>query len=398
MATSGLFGVEMPRQRGGREDNLLGMNLGSDVGMTDTSFQNMGRAPVNELWAGRHSAWIDDKLFDEASEEAKKIRNAAIAEKESLLSSQPEFNKINAERQWEIDTRRDISDETMLDVYPGHLNSLVDDPTFMFEFSDKDARFTGMNDQLIKEGGVARLGQVFDHPELYKHYPEAQLIPVVYEDLAESAPGARGAYAPSSLFPGQDIPQGQIYLNNAMPNQDFRETILHELQHYIQQNEGWQNGGMPSTEMGFMYADALENKVDPTSPRAAEISGIPQHFREQSGEIMPFMQNEAMAMELARPSYQYITGEQLARDATERDKAGIQVTDYYDGPIDGEEYSQWHHDDPTYQPSPGSMRVRDFMDERGILGIVDFDTGKLRDGEEPAFDPYLSSYKSLLGL
>ena len=186
----------MPRPRGKRnEDNLLG--LSGDIGMTDSSFQRMGRAPVDELWAGRHSAALDDDLFDEAAQKAKEIRNDAIAEKESLLSGQPEFNKRAVERGWEIDTRRAISDETYLDVYPGHLNSLVEDPTFMYEFSDKDAKLTDMSEDLVKNGGAARLGQVFDHPELYKHYPEAQFIPVYYGDLEEISPNLRGAYAPS---------------------------------------------------------------------------------------------------------------------------------------------------------------------------------------------------------
>ena len=389
----------MPRPRGKRnEDNLLG--LSGDIGMTDSSFQRMGRAPVDELWAGRHSAALDDDLFDEAAQKAKEIRNDAIAEKESLLSGQPEFNKRAVERGWEIDTRRAISDETYLDVYPGHLNSLVEDPTFMYEFSDKDAKLTDMSEDLVKNGGAARLGQVFDHPELYKHYPEAQFIPVYYGDLEEISPNLRGAYAPSEGFPDQNLPQGQIYLNNTMPNQDFRETLLHELQHYIQNNEGWQNGGLPSPEMGLMYADALENKVDPTSPMAEQMSALPQAIREQSGEIMPFMQNEAMGIEMAGPAYLNITGEQLARDATERDKSGAQVVDYYDGPItgDGDEYVMWHYDDPTYTPARGSMNVRNVLQNEGLLGPYDFATGALKAGEKSSSDPYLEGYKSLLGL
>ena len=391
-----LFNMPRPRGRRNEPDNLLGLN--GDIGMTDSSFRGMGRAPVDELWAGRHSAALDDELFDEASQKAKEIRDAAIEAKGSLLSGQPDFNKTNAEREWEIDTRRDISDETSLDVYPGHLNSLVEDPTFMYEFSDKDAKFTDMGEGLLKDGGSARLGQMLDHPELYEHYPEAQFIPVYNGDLKEMNPSLRGAYAPSGSFPGQDIPQGQIYLNTAMPNQDFRETLLHELQHYIQNNEGWQNGGMPSPEMGLMYADALENKVDPTSPRAAELSTIPQSIRDGSGEIMPFMQNEAMGMEMSNPAYTNITGEQLARDATERDKAGVQVTDYYDGPIDGEEYLQWHNEDPSYRPSAGGMNLRSQLMKRGLLGEIDFNTGKLKAGKEAGYDPYVEGYRKLMGI
>ena len=395
----------MPRPRGKRnEDNLLG--LSGDIGMTDSSFQGMGRAPVNELWAGRFSAAVDDDDFDERAKHAKEIRDGAIGVKQKhYLDGQPEFNQMPAERGWQADARDAIFDETGLDLYPGHLNSNVENPVFMEEFSDADAKFKEGAFERMAAGKANLLGDVFDHPELYRHYPEAQALPISYRDLENDS--LLGAYYPASSVapmykegdPAAKVNQGVISLNSAISDPESqRETLLHELQHYIQGVEGWQNGGMPSADLGHKYADALENNVDPTSPNAKAISEIPKNIREQSGEVMPFMQREAMAQTLAYPAYENLTGEQLARDATARDKAGVQMVDYYRGPTDGNEYGNWHPEEATNVPLAGAINARKMMQDEGLLGIVDWETEKVLEGTEWDEDPYLERYQSLFNL
>ena len=395
---AGLFG--MPRPRGKRQpDNLLGLT--GDIGMTDSSFQGMGRAPVDELWAGRYSAAIDDELFDDAVATANETRQMALDLKDKeYLNGQPEFNKTNAEQQWEIDARRAITNTSGLDLYPGHLNSNVKNPTYMVEFSDKGSEFRGGAFDLMaekgKKGDAVYLGQVFDHPELYRHYPEAQMLPVAYTDLGEDY---LGAYTQPEGFDGTDfegkVPQGLIQLNSSIEDQEEqRETLLHELQHYIQKVEGWQNGGMSSTELGMQYGDHLENNADPTSPQSQQIAKHPQTVRERSGEIMPFMQREAMGIELARPAYQALTGEQLARDATYRDKHDLQG-EYYLGNHDGGgEFTNWYPSSPTHEPMAGALKARAALEDAGILGVLS-PTGKL---SEEVSDPYIEKYRSLLGI
>lgn len=393
----------MPRPRGKRnEDNLL--RLSGDIGMTDSSFQGMGRAPVDELWAGRFSAAIDDDDFDERAEYAKRLRDGAIgAKEEHYIAGQPEFNRLPSERQWETDARTLITDETGLDLYPGHLNSNVKNPVFMQEFSDADAKFKDDAFDRMGSGEAALLGQILDHPELYKHYPEAQAIPVSYRDLGDDS--LLGSYLPSEALasmyeegdPSAEVNQGVISLNSAITDPDKqRDTLLHELQHYIQKVEGWQGGGMASPQLGHQYADNLENNVDPTSPNAKAISEIPKNIRDQSGEVMPFMQKEAAAQELSFPAYQNLTGEQLARDVTARDKSGEQVDFYYHGPSDGNEYGNWHPKEATNIPMAGAMAARKMMQDEGLLGIVDWDTEEVIEAFED--DPYLDRYKSLFNL
>ena len=270
----------MPRPRGKRnDDDLLGIS--GDIGMTDSSFRGMGRAPVDELWAGRFSAAIDDDDFDERSEYAKSLRNRALELKqEHYIDGQPEFNKRPSERKWEQDARVLIADETGLDLYPGHLNSNVNNPVFMQEFSDSGAKFKEGAFERMASGEAGLLGDVFDHPELFRHYPEAQALPISYRDLGDDS--LLGSYMPAAAIegiyeegdPAAKLNQGVISLNSAIDDPEKqRETLLHELQHYIQGVEGWQNGGMPSADLGFKYADALENNVDPTSPNASDFRG-----------------------------------------------------------------------------------------------------------------------------
>ena len=105
-----------------------------------------------------------------------------------------------------------------------------------------------------------------------------------------------------------------------------------------------------------------------------------------------------MAQALSYPAYQNLTGEQLARDATARDKAGMQVDYYYDGPTDGNEYGNWHPQEATNVPLAGAINARKMMQDEGLLGIVDWQNEKVIEGTEWEADPYIDKYKSLFGL
>jgi hypothetical protein len=377
-------------------DDLLGMR--KTQGMTDNAFQAAGRAPVDELWAGKYSAAIDDNDFDERAAEGKRLRDLAIDQKGRYLDGQPEFNQVPQENEWQADARTMITNESGLDLYPGHLNSNVKNPIFMEEFSDEAAKFKDDAFERMASGDAMLLGQVFDHPEFYKHYPEAQGLPISYRNLGNDS--LLGSYMPpeGTNDPDNELNQGFISLNNQRDMSEQRGTLLHELQHYIQGVEGWEGGGMAGPELGHAWADNLENHADPTSPTADAWSEYPEKVRQATGEIMPFMQNEAMAQEVAHHAYSNLTGEQLARDATARDEAGDQVDNYYFGPTDGNEYGNWNPTQATNAPMAGALRFRDMMQKDGLMGILDWDNEVLIEGTEIEDDPYLESYRSLLNL
>ena len=70
--------------------------------MTDSSFQQMGRAPVDELFAGRFSVHIDDEEFAEREERAKEIRLVELANKDWTIAKfmKDGASKEEAELYW----------------------------------------------------------------------------------------------------------------------------------------------------------------------------------------------------------------------------------------------------------------------------------------------------------
>lgn len=74
------------------------------------------------------------------------------------------------------------------------------------------------------------VGNMIDHPELFKHYPELAQIPVKSTGLNF---GVSGSYNPANKV---------MRLAGGMPASVY-STIIHELQHAVQDIEGHSNGG-----------------------------------------------------------------------------------------------------------------------------------------------------------
>lgn len=403
MAMAGnLFGVDMPRPRGSREENLLGIDGSGDIGMTDSAFQRMGRAPVDELWAGRYSAAIDDEEFDELVKLAEAARQEALESKPVHMSG-PAFALPQAENDWVQNSRDYISDRSGLDLYPGHLRSDVENPIFMSEFSDAGSAFReGSFEDLAaaaEKGDGLLLGDVFDHPELYKHYPEAQFLPVGANKSMED--GHRGSY----FSPTEERPLGAMHLNPNYTPEESRETLLHELQHFIQRAEGWEGGGGVNPQTGHAFAQHVaDTSVNhPDSPQAQGLLQEVDDLYEGSEEVMDFMKNEELYQNLAGRAYGSLSGEQLARDATNRDAAGVQVDNYYRGATDvyneGErEYENWNHTGASFTPMAVMPSLRQELAENGLLGPIklDKDGNPIRmDRVDPYVGQYLKEMKSL---
>jgi hypothetical protein len=92
---------------------------------------------------------------------------------------------------------------------------------------DSGGRFFGT------KGGGGKASQVLEHDELYRAYPEVGDINTSY--YFETAKHG-GSFNESSNFIQVDAPMGY---------QSSKDTTLHEIQHAIQQREGWAKGGNP---------------------------------------------------------------------------------------------------------------------------------------------------------
>jgi hypothetical protein len=103
-----------------------------------------------------------------------------------------------------------------------------------------------------KSGVVGTVGDFIDHPELKAAYPELFSRPFMHlspdHPKWTSSQDSWGYYNPLNK---------SIAINSTIPEKRQRETALHELQHAIQEIEGWQGGS--STK--FMASRMAERDV-----------------------------------------------------------------------------------------------------------------------------------------
>ncbi len=320
MASLLSMGMPTPRGTGIYEDTLLGIE--PTVGMTDRGFQQMGRAPVDELFAGRNSAWIDDAKWDELELQARDALTRARVNRNK--DNRPNYTTRFAENmqaqnqagralaQHELphnsntsyldDTeggdddraiRKAVSEATGLYMYPGQgVKGNVGDSIFMYEFDDSGAT--------LKEGwrdgkSPSLLGDILQHEELYNHYPELRNLPLSVEALGPRLMGSYGGI-------DSDHGLGRMRLNSSMGDKDIMDTILHETQHYIQRLENWPGGGG--------HNDTTSRNFAGWHPGRTEQWG--QVAKDNQGDL------ESVRDQFAQEAYENITGEILARDVEQR--------------------------------------------------------------------------------
>lgn len=102
------------------------------------------------------------------------------------------------------------------------------------EFSDKESKFTPEGFKHLPEVGdnthAAILSEVLDHPALYERYPEAKVIPVIRLNSRKDLNGDLGEYSPKDKT---------ITITNDQTPAEIHNTLLHEIQHFIQDIEGF---------------------------------------------------------------------------------------------------------------------------------------------------------------
>jgi hypothetical protein len=104
-----------------------------------------------------------------------------------------------------------------------------------FEISDRQAFLKVKNlGEKIKEG-ASRLGDIFEHEGLYTQYPQLKKLRVMFDNTMEK--GNNGSFNPKTFT---------LNLNPKLSPGELRSTILHEVQHGLQDIEGFAKGGSPN--------------------------------------------------------------------------------------------------------------------------------------------------------
>ena len=155
------------------------------------------------------------------------------------------FNKITASKAQELEKLNKTPEE----IWQQTGTFRGPDKQWRQEISDKGSKITEdvYNQISANKQFKGPMGQALQHEELYKAYPQASQIPTtMYADEAPSGSLLKGK---SGTF---QIPQLSVGGPSSMTQ---RSTSLHELQHAIQQREGFSPGGSP---MLFSSQDTKE--------------------------------------------------------------------------------------------------------------------------------------------
>jgi hypothetical protein len=136
------------------------------------------------------------------------------------------------------------------------------DDGWRFEIPDKAAKW--IRDPAYGAKSTDTMKDVLDHPELYKAYPHLADMPI-----SKGLSRWSGMYTPPGI-PGE---VERIQINRADPSSP-RSIVLHELQHAVQEHEGFDPGGMPSStpELRKNYEpdDIYHMSAGETEARAVE--------------------------------------------------------------------------------------------------------------------------------
>ena len=108
------------------------------------------------------------------------------------------------------------------------------------EIGDEGAKFTGFGANASSGVNQKKLSDVFKHDALFEKYPDLKDINVI-EGNASS--GSTGSYNPATRTIVLDR---SVFSPSRQESGGARSTLLHEIQHAIQQKEGFARGGNPS--------------------------------------------------------------------------------------------------------------------------------------------------------
>lgn len=130
------------------------------------------------------------------------------------------------------------------------------DKLWRFEIDDSQAEYRpGRHEARLREQGVpaeaieatgyqARVGDVLEHPELFKAYPELAERPLLADPKVASQ-GYGGRY-----YPSED--RVVVDLQTSRGLESGKSVLLHELQHGVQERQGYARGGNREQFQGLL--------------------------------------------------------------------------------------------------------------------------------------------------
>lgn len=166
------------------------------------------------------------------------------------------------------------------------------------------------------------LKDIFFHPILFKLYPDLQNVPVVVTALEE---GYRGSL------------EDRIYLSASLDSSRAKKTILHEVQHYIQNYEGFAKGGVKEIALKHVLLYA-PNYADRTEFEKLNTREEREKFLEDALQKKHGVEIETVSEE----SYWALFGEIEARNTALRSSLSQKKINEYPAYNDGDVIMNWY--------------------------------------------------------
>jgi len=166
-----------------------------------------------------------------------------------------------------------------------------------------------------------KTSEFVDHPELRAAYPE--LFDRPFKQLEPDHPEYTASQNTSGFF---NPKTKEIVINGDFTEDSQRDTILHELQHAVQQLEGWQGGFSPARMAAAMAdRDALKYSADKErelltllAPKSKIRPATEKSLKEIEGQLDKYKQLEGMNDPFK--AYERVSGEEEARAVERRSR------------------------------------------------------------------------------
>lgn len=211
----------------------------------------------------------------------------------------------------------------------------IDDSAAKFKRSNVSdpAQFADVFDEAASRSNGVPMGNALDHSTLYKAYPEQTATRFKVEG---QGPSISGSYRDADRLVSISDPYG------AKMGDSPESVALHELQHSIQQREGWAKGGSPKDVGGITnqyqqakaaFDEALKTRTNPNADEIAKANAaqIMQHYGPKLSELKQLSDPLSAYRSLAGEAEARATQARMSMDAAQR--RATFPEDSYDVPI-----------------------------------------------------------------
>lgn len=155
----------------------------------------------------------------------------------------------------------------------------------------------------------AKLSEIITHDELFKAYPQIRNVEIVFNknmkkgEFANATIPQKGGVRSSAYI---EVSKQAFYKDGVFSVDEFKKTLMHEVQHIIQAYEGFANGSLPSEQYERLRRIAVADyKKNPSAYKS--IADTAEEF----ADVMVTPRDAFRA-------YQNVYGEQEARNVEDR--------------------------------------------------------------------------------